>query len=64
VALPAQEAEILATGITYVAGFGPERVGDDCYARLDEALATGATEAPENAIKLSRNAILACLSPR
>ncbi|TKD07953.1 hypothetical protein [Polyangium fumosum] len=64
VALPAQEAEILAAGINYVAGFGPERVGGDCYAGLDDALATGATSAPENAVKLSRDAILACLSPR
>ncbi|MDI1451690.1 hypothetical protein [Polyangium sp. 6x1] len=64
VALPVQEAEILDAGITYVASFGPERVGDDCYARLDEALVQSAESPPESDVKLSRDAILACLSPR
>lgn len=64
IALPAEEAEILEAGIAYVASFGPERVGGDCYARLDEALAKSAGSPPEGAVKLSRDAILACLSSR
>ncbi|MDC3958089.1 hypothetical protein [Polyangium jinanense] len=62
VALPAQEAEILETGIAYVASLGPERVGADCYARLDEALVKSGESPPESAVKLSRGAILSCLS--
>jgi hypothetical protein len=64
VALPAEEAAILEAGISYVASFGPERVGEDCYVRLDEALAQSAGSPAESAVKLSRDAILACLSPR
>ncbi|MRG90707.1 hypothetical protein [Polyangium spumosum] len=62
VALPAEEAAILDAGISYVAAFGPERVGADCYSRLDAALVSAAESPPESAVMLSREAILACLS--
>ena len=62
VALPEQEAAILEAGISFVASFGTARVGEDCYVRLDDALAQSAGSPAESAVKLSRDAILACLS--
>ncbi|MDI1451514.1 hypothetical protein [Polyangium sp. 6x1] len=52
----------MRAGITYVAAFGPERVGEGCYARLDGALALSDGSTPESAVKLTREAIQACLS--
>jgi hypothetical protein len=61
-ALPEQEAAILALGIEYVASFGPNYVQPTCLKELDAARAAFNVEAPQDSIKISRNAILQCMS--
>ena len=59
---PEQEAAILGLGIEYVLSFGPDYVQGSCLTELEAAHDAFATEAPEDSIKVSRNAILHCLS--
>jgi len=63
-ALPEQEAEILAAGIGIVTSLGPERVGEACFTELDEAVQVSSDLQPEVAAQTLRDAVLDCLSPR
>lgn len=60
--LPEQEAAILALGIEYVLSFGPEYLLNTCASKLEEARTAYDTQAAEDSIRSSREAILHCLS--
>jgi hypothetical protein len=60
--LPEQEAAILGLGIEYVLSFGPDYVKGSCSTELTAAREAFTVETPENSIKISREAILYCLS--
>lgn len=60
--LPQEEATILALGIEYVMSFGPGFIDGACTTQLETARAAFDVETPEDSIRISRDAILYCLS--